>query len=421
MMIKWIKDLFPLCRSITGSGIKDTLSYFEKINPELKRIKFKSSKKVFDWRIPLEWNVKDAYIKKNEKKIIDYKKNNLHLVSYSVPVNKFLEKKQLLKKLYSDKKRPNAIPYVTSYYKKDWGFCISEKNKKKLKSGKYKVFIDSSLSKGNLECSHAILKGKSKKEIFFSSYVCHPSMANNELSGPALLNAIMLFIKKNYKNNYYTYRFFLGPETIGSISYLSKYEKIMKKNIICGFNLSCVGDERSYSHVTSRNGDTLADQAISSSIFHFKNKKEYSFLHRGSDERQYCSPGIDLPVATFCKSKFGEYPEYHTSDDNLKVVTQKGLDQSMDVFLNIIEALEIGCISKNYFKCEPNLGKRNLYPLTSKKDSYEHIKLRMNLFAYSDGKENIFNISKKIGIPLRQVLNEYKLLLKKKLLRSKHY
>jgi aminopeptidase-like protein len=421
MMIKWIKDLFPLCRSITGSGIKDTLSYFEKINPELKRIKFKSRKKVFDWSIPLEWNVKDAYIKKNGKKIIDYKKNNLHLVSYSVPVNKFLEKKKLLKKLYSDKKRPNAIPYVTSYDKKDWGFCISEKNKKKLKTGKYEVFIDSSLSKGNLECSHAILKGKSKKEIFFSSYVCHPSMANNELSGPALLNAIMLFIKKNYKNNYYTYRFFLGPETIGSISYLSRYEKIMKKNIICGFNLSCVGDERSYSHVVSRNGDTLADQAISSSIFHFKNKKEYSFLHRGSDERQYCSPGIDLPVATFCKSKFGEYPEYHTSDDNLKVVTQKGLDQSMDVFLNIIEALEIGCISKNYFKCEPNLGKRNLYPLTSKKDSYEHIKLRMNLFAYSDGKDNIFNISKKIGVPLRQVLNEYKLLLKKKLLRNKHY
>ena len=421
MMIKWIKDLFPLCRSITGSGIKDTLSYFEKINPELKRIKFKSGKKVFDWRIPLEWNVKDAYIKKNGKKIIDYKKNNLHLVSYSTSINKYLEKKQLLKKLHSDKNRPNAIPYVTSYYKKDWGFCISEKNKKKLKNGKYKVFIDSSLSKGNLECSHAILKGKSKKEIFFSSYVCHPSMANNELSGPALLNAIMLFIKKNYKNNYYTYRFFLGPETIGSISYLSKYEKIMKKNIICGFNLSCVGDERSYSHVTSRNGDTLADQAISSSIFHFKNKKEYSFLHRGSDERQYCSPGIDLPVATFCKSKFGEYPEYHTSDDNLNFVTKKGLDQSMEVFSNIIETLEIGCIAKNQFKCEPNVGKRNLYPLTSKKGSYENIKLRMNLFAYSDGKENIFNIAKKIGVPLREVLNEYKLLLKKKLLRNKHY
>ncbi len=421
MMIKWIKDLFPICRSITGAGIKDTLKYFEKINPEFKRIKFKSGKKVFDWKIPMEWNVSNAFIEKNGKKIIDFKKNNLHLVSYSTPVNKYLEKNQLLKKLHSDKKRPNAIPYVTSYYKKDWGFCISENNKKKLRNGKYKVFIDTSFSNGNLECSHAILKGKSKKEVFFSSYVCHPSMANNELSGPSLLNAIMLFIKKNYKNNYYTYRFFLGPETIGSIAYLSKYQNKMKKNIICGFNLSCVGDERSYSHIVSRNGNTLADQAISSSIFHFKNKKEYSFLHRGSDERQYCSPGIDLPVATFCKSKFGEYPEYHTSDDNLNIVTQKGLDQSMEVFSNIIKTLESGCIPKNRFKCEPNLGRRNLYPLTSKKGSYKHIKLRMNLLAYSDGKENIFNISKKINVPLKELLVEYELLLKKKLLKNNYY
>jgi aminopeptidase-like protein len=421
MMIKWIKDLFPICRSITGVGIKNTLKYFEKINPEFKRIKFKSGKKVFDWKIPMEWNVSNAFIEKNGKKIIDFKKNNLHLVSYSTPVNKYLEKNQLLKKLYSDKKRPNAIPYVTSYYKKDWGFCISENNKKKLRNGKYKVFIDTNFSNGNLECSHAILKGKSKKEVFFSSYVCHPSMANNELSGPSLLNAIMLFIKKNYKNNYYTYRFFLGPETIGSIAYLSKYQNIMKKNIICGFNLSCVGDERSYSHIVSRNGNTLADQAISSSIFHFKNKKEYSFLHRGSDERQYCSPGIDLPVATFCKSKFGEYPEYHTSDDNLNIVTQKGLDQSMEVFSNIIKALESGCIPKNRFKCEPNLGRRNLYPLTSKKGSYKNIKLRMNLLAYADGKENIFNISKKINVPLKELLVEYELLLKKKLLKNNYY
>lgn len=421
MMIKWIRDLFPLCRSITGQGIRNTLSYFEKINPELKRLKFKSGRKVFDWKIPLEWNVKNAFISKNGKKIVDFKKNNLHLVGYSKPINKLMGKKDLLKKLYSDAKRPGAIPYVTSYYKKDWGFCITERKKKKLKNGIYKVLIDSKFTKGNLECSHAILKGKSKKEIFFSSYVCHPSMANNELSGPALLNAIMLYIKKNYKKSYYTYRFFLGPETIGSISYLSKYKNIMKKNIICGFNLSCVGDERCYSHISSRTGDTLADQAISSAIFQFKNKKNYSFLDRGSDERQYCSPGIDLPVATFCKSKFGEYPEYHTSDDNFKVVTKNGLEESLNVFSHIIDSLEIGCIPKNEFMCEPNLGKRNLYPLTSKKGNYKDIKIRMNLFAFSDGKENIFNISKKINSPLNKVIKEYKVLLKAKLLKNKYY
>ena len=420
MMIKWIKDLFPICRSLTGAGTRKTLSYFEKINPELKRIKFKSGLKVFDWVIPLEWNIKDAFIMKNGKKIVDFKKNNLHVVGYSKPINKILEKKELIKKLYSEKKRPNAIPYVTSYYRKDWGFCITEKQKKILKKGKYKVFINSNYTKGNLDCSHALIKGKSKKEIFFSSYVCHPSMANNELSGPSLLNAIMLNLKKKYKKNHYSYRFFIGPETIGSISYLSRYKKILKKNVICGFNLSCVGDERHYSHIYSRNGNTIADESLSSAIFHFKNKKSYSFLDRGSDERQYCSPGIDLPLATFCKSKFGEFPEYHTSDDNLKLVTKKGLEQSLEVFNNIIDAFELGSVPLNRNFCEPNLGKRNLYPLISKKGSYLQTKIRLNLLAYADGKNNLFTISKKINTPLEKVIEEYKILLKENLLKRKY-
>ena len=420
MMIKWIKDLFPICRSLTGDGTRKTLAYFEKINPELKRIKFKSGLKVFDWIVPLEWNIKDAFIMKNGKKIVDFKKNNLHVVGYSEPVNKTIEKKELLKKIYSEQKRPSAIPYVTSYYKKNWGFCISEKQKQNLKKGKYKVYIDSNFTKGNLECSHALIKGKSKKEIFFSSYVCHPSMANNELSGPSLLNAIMLNLKKNYNKNYYSYRFFLGPETIGSISYLSKYKKLLKKNVFCGFNLSCVGDERNYSHIHSRNGNTIADQSLSSAIFHFKNKKSYSFLDRGSDERQYCYPGIDLPLATFCKSKFGEFPEYHTSDDNLKLVTKKGLEQSLKVFNNIIEAFELGCVPSNTTVCEPNMGKRNLYPLTSKRGSYSDVRIRMDLLAYADGKDNLFKISKKINAPLEKVIDEYKILLKENLFKKKY-
>ena len=420
MMLKWIKDLFPICRSITGDGIKKTLLYFEKINPELKRIKFKSGLKVFDWVVPLEWNIKDAFIIKAGKKIVDFKENNLHVVGYSQPINKTIKKSDLLKKLYSEKKRPNAIPYVTSYYKKDWGFCISEKKKKKLKDGLYKVFIDSNFKKGSLDCSHALIKGKSKKEIFFSSYVCHPSMANNELSGPALLNAIMLYLKKNHKKNHYSYRFFLGAETIGSISYLSKYKNKLKKNIFCGFNLSCVGDERNYSHVQSKSENTIADQSLSSAIFHFKNKKIFSFLDRGSDERQYCYPGIDLPLATFCKTKFGEFPEYHTSDDNLKLVTKKGMEDSLKVFINIIEAFELGCVPSNTNFCEPNLGKRNLYPLISKKGNYSNLKTRMNLLAYADGQDNLFTISKKIKSPLEKVIKEYKVLLKENLLKNNY-
>ena len=246
-------------------------------------------------------------------------------------------------------------------------------------------------------------------------------MANNELSGPSLLNAIMLNLKKNHKKNYYTYRFFLGAETIGSISYLSRYRKLLKKNIFCGFNLSCVGDERNYSHIHSRNGNTIADQSLSSAIFHIKNKKSYSFLERGSDERQYCYPGIDLPLATFCKSKFGEFPEYHTSDDNLKLVTKKGLEDSLQVFNNIIEAFELGCIPSNTNICEPNMGKRNLYPLISKKGNYTQIRTRMDLLAYADGMNNLFTISKKINSPLEKVISEYKILLKKKLLKNKYF
>ncbi len=233
-MIKWAKDLFPLCRSITGEGVKKTLEYFIKLNPEFRIINFKSNLNVFDWKIPQVWNIKDAYIEhESGKKYAQFSKLNLHVVGYSMPINKIISKKDLLKHIYTQKDQPNSVPYVTSYYKKRWGFCLSENEKRKLPKGKYRVFIDSNFKNGNLKAAHAVIKGSSKKEIFFSSYICHPSMANNELSGPVLLNAIMKYVKKKKRN--FTYRFVLLPETIGSIAYLSKYKNIMKKNIICGF------------------------------------------------------------------------------------------------------------------------------------------------------------------------------------------
>ena len=421
-MINWIKKLFPICRSITGNGTRETLAFFEKINPELKRIKFKSGKKVFDWTIPLEWNIKDAYISIKNKKIVNFKNSNLHVMGYSTPIKKTISLKELLLHTYTNKKRPNSIPYVTSYYKKNWGFCMKESMKKKLKKGRYKVFIDSNLKKGFLECSHAIIKGREKKEIFFTSYVCHPSMANNELSGPSLLNHILLYIKKNYPRTNYSYRFFLGPEAIGSIAYLSKYYKVMKKNTICGFNFSCVGDERNFSIVHSPYQNTLADRSLLSSIFKYKNAKMYNFINGGSNERQYCSPEINLPVVTFCKSKFDKYPEYHTSDDNLKIVTEKGLAQSFEVIKNIIDSFEFGALPKTMIKCDPNLGKRNLYHFISALENYSNneIALRKNLIAFSNGKNNIFDIALKINQPLKDVLSEYKLMVKKKILKKKY-
>ena len=230
LMLKWAKILFPICRSLTGKGTQRTLRFFKNINSEFKIINFRSGDKVFDWKIPLEWNIRDAYIQhSSKKKFAEFKKNNLHVVGYSKPVNKIITKNELLKNIYTQKNQLAAIPYVTSYYKERWGFCMSEKMKRKLPNGKYKVFIDSDLKKGFLEVMQAKLKGKSKKEIFFSSYVCHPSMANNELSGPVLLNAILKYIKEKYPKRKFSYRFVLLPETIGPIAYLSKFKNLLKK------------------------------------------------------------------------------------------------------------------------------------------------------------------------------------------------
>jgi len=407
-MLSWMKDLFPYCRSITGEGIRKSLSYFEKINPEFKRIKFKTGKKIFDWNIPKEWNIKDGYIKhESGKKFCKFKENNLNIVGYSKPVNFSIDKNKLIEKIYTLKQQPDSIPYVTSYYNEDWGFCMSEKNKKKLPSGKYSVFIDSELKRGSLDLSHAIVKGKSKKEIFFSSYLCHPSMANNELSGPVVLNKLILFLKERFKKLNYSYRFVLLPETIGSIAYLSKYKNHLKKNVICGYNLTCLGDKGNFSYIKSRNGNTLADSAIESSLKDYKKHKAYSYLQRASDERQYCSPGIDLPLCSFSRSL--DYKEYHTNKDNLKIISQKRLEESLDVLKNIIIALELGLYPKTKILCEPNMGKRGLYPLISKKNTHnDELKLRMDLISYSDGMRNIFEISNLIKQPLSEIIKEYK-------------
>ncbi len=413
-MFKIVKDLFPICRSITGPGIQKSLKYIENIIPDFKRLKIKSGTKVFDWVIPKEWNIKDGYIYdiKNKRKFAEFKKLNLHIVNFSVPINKIINKKELFKKLYTLPAQPRLVPYVTSYYKQNWGFCVSENDKKIINKGKkFKVFINSSFKNGHLDLSHAIFKGKKNKEIFFSTYICHPSMANNELSGPALLTKVAEYIK-SIKKREYTYRLVILPETIGSITYINKFRKNLTKNVICGFNLSCVGDERGYSHISSKYGNTLSDVALKSALIGKKKIKYYSFLERGSDERQYCSPGVNLPVCGFSKSKYGEYKEYHTNADNLKLVTSRGLEQSFNVIKSIIDGFEKCFIPKSKIICEPNLGKRNLYPTISHKKNYKSQNFKLDLITYSDGKMNIFEISEKTKIPLETIINEYLILNK---------
>ena len=417
--------IFPICRSITGEGNRETLKIFKNFCNNLKIKEIRSGSKVFDWKIPQEWNVKDAYVlDKYNNKIINFKKSNLHLVNYSKPVNKILNRKELLKKIFTNKFRPNSIPYVTSYYKKNWGFCISENEKKKIikkykLNDKFKILIDSSFKKkGSLTYGEILIPGKSKKEIFLSTYICHPSMANNELSGPLMSLLVCDYFKKR-KNNLSIRAIFI-PETIGSIAYLSKNLSKLQKNFYCGFNLTCIGDERKYSYLPSKYGNALSDKVIVKTFQDMKLKyKKYSFLERGSDERQYNSPGVDLPVACIMRSKFGTYPEYHTSDDNFKLVTKKGLHESFKVVKNCLDILMKNIIPKATIKCEPQLGKRKLYnSISNLQSKFSENQELCNFLQYADGTNDLLDISKYIKLSFKKTLNVYKILKKHKLVKK---
>jgi aminopeptidase-like protein len=395
------KALWTINRSITGDGVRKTLSIIKEIIPELNIFEVKSGTKVFDWTIPKEWNVRDAYIiTPKGNKICLFKKNNLHLVGYSTPVRKKLSLTQLQKHLHSIPDQPEAIPYVTSYYKERWGFCISQKQREKLEEGQYEVYIDSELSNGSLTYGELIIKGKSKKEIFLSTYVCHPSMANNELSGIAVATYLAKWLSE-LKVRHYTYRFIFIPETIGSITYLSKNYSNLKKKVIAGFNISCIGDERTYSYLPSRNGNTISDKVAKHVLKWIDpDYTSYTWLDRGSDERQYCAPGIDLPIASILRTKYGQYPEYHTSLDNLdSVVTPKGLDGGYWALRKALELLEKDRVYKIKFLCEPQLGKRGLYPTLSTKKSGEEVKTMMNFLTFCDGEHSLVDIAEKINLP----------------------
>ena len=418
-MMKWITDLFPVNRSLTGQGVDFTINYFKKINPEFSVINFKSGKKVFDWIIPKVWIINDAYIKhESGKKYAEFKKNNLHLVGYSSAVNKVMPKNELLSKIHTLKNQPNLIPYVTNYYKKDWGFCLSADEKNTLPDGNYKAFIDSKFINGSLKVAEARIKGRKKDEIFFSTYFCHPSMANDNLSGLVILNSIMKYLKK-FKSLNYSYRFVMLPETIGSIAYLSKKHLTLKRNIICGFNLSCLGNDGEYSFVKTPHGNKLCDEVMEASLIN-KKTKIFNFINRGSDERQYCHPKIDLPVCNFSKKKFHEFPEYHTSADNLKFISKRGLGESLQILKNIVNFFEIGAIPENKIFCEPFFLKYNKSDSVSIKNRLNNSrKISSDIISYSDGKQNIFKICKIIGKSLDQVFPDYNDLIKKKILKTK--
>jgi len=400
------KELYPIPRSLSGPGVRETLRILQRELPGLQMHEIPSGSSVFDWEVPHEWVIRDAFIANSDgERLVDFKVHNLHVLGYSEPVDVTLRREDLEPHLFSDPDQPDWIPYVTSYYRRRWGFCLSHRQRMALGPGPFRCVIDSDLGPGVLNYADLIIPGDTDREILLSTYVCHPSMGNNELSGPVVTTALARWIGE-MKAPRYTYRIVFIPETIGSLIYLSQNLEVMKAKTAAGFVVTCVGDDRAYSYVPSRRGDTLADRAAIRALseidpgFH-----RYSWRERGSDERQYCAPGVDLPVATITRSKYGEYPEYHTSADDLSLISPAGLQGGFEALKRAIETIENSVCLRATVLGEPQLGKRGLYPTTSMKGSYGDVRLMMDIISYSDGEHSLLDIAEMVDVPV-QTLRE---------------
>lgn len=399
--------LFPYCRSITGDGVRQTLHDLKAVVPEMTLHEVPSGTQVFDWTVPKEWRIRDAWIKNSKgEKVLDFHETNLRVMGYSLPLDEKMPLDELKKIIYTQPDQPDVIPYVTSYYKERSGFCMTQQEKDALPEDTYHAYIDSELFDGSLTYGEVILPGETDDEILLSTYDCHPSMANNECSGPAVSIYLAKWLK-SLPHRHYTYRFVYIPETIGSITYLSQSDHLahMKKHVKAGFNISCVGDDRTYTYVASRYGDTLADRVAKNVLhFHYPKYETRSFLYRGSDERQYNAPSIELPVCAVCRSKYGEYPEYHTSKDDMGLISPSGLEGAYRAYQLMIEALEANRTYRVTCYGEPQLGKRGLYPTISQKGSYDGIKAMTDLITYADGRNDLIAISDRIGVPVHDLI-----------------
>jgi aminopeptidase-like protein len=441
-MYRLMEELFPICRSITGNGVRQTLEIIKKHIPiEIHEVT--SGTKVYDWTIPKEWNIHDAYIvDPTGEKIANFKKSNLHVLNYSVPINQKISLSELKKHIYTIPDKPELVPYVTSYYSENWGFCMSHNEFLNLKDGEYHAVIDSELDNGSLTYGEHLIVGKSDDEILLSCYVCHPSMCNDNLSGVVLLTMLAKYLQ-NLESDY-SIRFLFVPETIGAITWLYANEKNLGK-IRHGLVATCVGDGGGFTYKKSRYDDADIDKTV---IKVLENSKlTYSvvdFFPWGSDERQFCSPGFNLPVGSLMRSMYAtnSFPEYHTSADNLNFVKANYLAESFSIYSTIISKLEENFSkfqkhipnykndrkpNSEYFqnlfpKCEPQLGRRGIYRLLGGQN--DSIEKRKNEFAIlwvlnlSDGNHSLSDIVKRSGFDESTIKKAAHILVEKGLLQQ---
>jgi len=398
MMFRLIETLYPICRSITGKGVRSTLNELNKFIP-IQTTEVPTGTTVFDWTIPKEWNITDAWIKDlSGEKIIDFSNSNLHILNYSTPINKRLHLTELKPHLYTLPQFPDWIPYKTSYYAENWGFCMTHRQFLELKDQEYQVFIDSTLKDGSLTYGEFYIPGKSKEEVLFSAHICHPSLCNDNLSGIAVMTFLAQTMTKIQLK--YSYRFIFIPGTIGSITWLAKNEDKVQ-NIRAGLILSCLGDLGDFTYKKSRRGDSEIDRMVN--LILKQTQPEFNivdFYPYGYDERQFCSPGFNLPVGSLSRSAHGTFKEYHTSADNLDFIKAGKLLESLNLCLRVIHAIE----SNKYFintnpKCEPQLGKRGLYSAIGGHQGARTKEMAMLwILNMSDGHHSLSTISEKSNI-----------------------
>jgi aminopeptidase-like protein len=419
-MHRLMAELYPICRSITGDGLRESLRIIQKHIP-LELHEVPTGTQVFDWTVPKEWNVRDAYVKDPRgKKIIDFKRSSLHVVNYSIPIQKQLPLRELKGHLHSIPEHPDWIPYRTSYYKENWGFCLSHRMLESLEEGEYEAYIDSSLKEGHLTYGECFLKGNTDHEILLSSHSCHPSLCNDNLSGMVLL----AFLAKHLgtKKLRYSYRFLFAPGTIGAISWLSLNEARTSK-IKHGLVAACVGDPGYFRYKKSRRGDADIDKAVLHVLKRSGQEYEvFDFTPYDYDERQYCSPGFNLPIGSLTRTPHDRYPENHTSADNLDLVRPEYLADSFSKYSIVFEVLER---NKRYHntnpKCEPQLGKRGLYgALGGKKDANKYEVAMFWVLNFSDGHHTLLDIADRSGLNFDIIAETAATLTEHKLLEEVH-